>query len=76
MARTIAYVLRLCARLQRLGYIGRKHDLQLEIKDGELRLHNCNDGIEGRYFYPFTLDQVFQPNAEFDITSFEPVQEL
>jgi hypothetical protein len=49
-------------------------DLQLEIKDGELRLHNSNDGIKGRYFLPFTPGYVFQPNTEFDITSFEPVR--
>jgi hypothetical protein len=61
---------------QHLGYGGRERNLQLKIKRGELWLHDCNDGLKGRYFFPFTLtlDQVLQPNAEFDIAGFEPVR--
>lgn len=49
-------------------------DVQLEIEDGELRLHNHNNGIKSGYFFSFTVDNVFQPDVEFDITGFEPVQ--
>jgi hypothetical protein len=58
-----------------LERLGRERDLQLKIKDGELRLHDRNDGFEGRYSFLFTLDQVVQPNAQFDVASFEPVRE-
>lgn len=49
-------------------------DVQLEIEDGELRLHNHNDGIKSRYFLSFTVDGVFQPDVEFDIAGSEPVR--
>lgn len=49
-------------------------DVQLEIEDGELRLHNHNDGIKSGCFLSFTVDDVFQPDVEFDIAGFEPVR--
>jgi hypothetical protein len=49
-------------------------DVQLEIEDGELRLHNHNNGIKSGYFFSFTVDDVFQPDIEFDIAGFEPVR--
>jgi hypothetical protein len=79
MAKTMAYVLRLWVirRFQRLGLLLgiSVSDLQLEIKEGELRLHNSNDGIKRGYLLPFTPGYMFQPKAEFDITSFEPVRD-
>jgi hypothetical protein len=49
-------------------------DVQLEIEDGELRLHNHNDGFKSGYFFSFTVDDVFQPDVEFDIAGSEPVR--
>jgi hypothetical protein len=49
-------------------------DVQLEIEDGELRLHNHNDGFKSGCFFSFTIDDVFQPDVKFDITGSEPVR--
>jgi hypothetical protein len=49
-------------------------DVQLEIEDGELRLHNHNDGFKSGNFFSFTVDDVFQPDVESDVASFEPVR--
>ena len=49
-------------------------DVQLEIEDGVLRLHNHNDGFKSGYIFSFTVDDVFQPDVEFDIAGFEPVR--
>jgi hypothetical protein len=49
-------------------------DVQLKIEDGELRLYHSNDGIKSRYFTSFAVDNVLQPETEFDIASSEPVQ--
>jgi len=44
---------------------------KLKIEDGELGLHDNNDGIKGGYFLPFTVNNVLQPKAELDITGSE-----
>jgi hypothetical protein len=49
-------------------------DVQLEIEDGQLRLHNHNDGFKSRYFFSFTVNDMFQPDVEFDIAGSEPVR--
>jgi hypothetical protein len=49
-------------------------DVQLEIEDGELGLHNHDDGIKSGYIFSFTIDGVFQPHVEFNIAGFEPVR--
>jgi hypothetical protein len=49
-------------------------DIQLEIEDGELGLHNHNDGFKCGYFFSFAVGAVFQPDVEFDITGSEPVR--
>ncbi len=49
-------------------------DVQLEIEDGELRLHNHNDRFKSGYIFSFTIDDVFQPDVEFDIAGSEPVR--
>jgi len=36
-----------------------RRDVQLEIEDGELRLHNSNDGFKSGYFFSFTVGDVF-----------------
>lgn len=52
----------------------RGRDVQLKIEDRELRLHHSNDGIKSGYFFSVAVDNVFQPDTEFDIASSEPVQ--
>lgn len=52
----------------------RGRDVQLKIEDGELRLHHRNDGIKSGYFFSVIVDNVLQPDAEFDIAGSEPVQ--
>jgi hypothetical protein len=52
----------------------RGRDVQLKIEDGELRLHHSNDGIESGYFFSYTVDNVLQPETEFNIAGSESVQ--
>lgn len=52
----------------------RGRDVQLKIEDGELRLYHSDDGIKSRYFASFAVDNVLQPETEFDIPGSEPVQ--
>jgi hypothetical protein len=70
---------RICAQTEKLnlsiGSSGLKGvTQQLKVEDGELGLHDDNDGIKGGYFLPFTINNVLQPNSELDITGSKPVQ--
>lgn len=52
----------------------RGHNVQLKIKDGKLRLHHSNNRLKSGYFFSVTVDNVFQPDAEFDIAGSKPMQ--